>query len=410
MRINLESLNPQKSQDFLHYFTAKLKAKNETSILLAGSARYNDSGQFESKIQDTIRTESNTDFPIEWKIIQNSDGTIPFIEVLPQSGDIPNECLTYVNEFINEVLINVFAEVRKKFFHRSYFCYLGSNKLKTEFWINSSIRIGPLFPDDTSIHPVSERILVIDQNVEAVDLLHSKQLSEERSIQIAAQLSFLLNIGLYTPRREERWFTFKDEETSVIKNLRQITGFSDSNCPTEMPKKGEILPINVTTESISRIECYTFDDLTFPKETKRILRAVEKVQGEQKLAFYRCCRLYQTGLSIGIYYPTIKLSYLYSSIDCICKITGQYNGFSDFILRFNPSVDKDLLDLIHRKIRSAHWHTGVFYLGEEESRFRDYILDREHILKFNLIQIAQVIIRQSIIEWIFQEIVNKNST
>jgi hypothetical protein len=177
-----------------------------------------------------------------------------------------------------------------------------------------------------------------------------------------------------------------------------------------MPKKGEILPINVTTESISRIECYTFDDLTFPKETKRILRAVEKVQGEQKLAFYRCCRLYQTGLSIGIYYPTIKLSYLYSSIDCICKITGQYNGFSDFILRFNPSVDKDLLDLIHRKIRSAHWHTGVFYLGEEESRFRDYILDREHILKFNLIQIAQVIIRQSIIEWIFQEIVNKNST
>lgn len=281
MRINLESLNPQKSQDFLHYFTAKLKAKNETSLILAGSARYNDSGQFESKIQDTIRTESNTDFPIEWKIIQNSDGTIPFIEVLPQSGEIPNECLTHVNEFINEVLINVIAEVRKKFFHRSYFCYLGSNKLKTEFWINSNVRIGPLFPDDTSNHPVAERILVIDQNVEAVDLLHSKQLSEERSIQIAAQLSFLLNIGLYTPRREERWFTFKDEETSVIKNLRQLTGFSDSDCPTEMPKKGEILPINGATESISTIECYTFDDLTFPKETKQILRAIEKIQGEK---------------------------------------------------------------------------------------------------------------------------------
>lgn len=410
MRISLESLNPQKSQDFLNYFTAKLKAKNEASLLLAGSARYNDAGQFESKIQDTIRMESNTDFPIEWKVIQNSDGTIPFIEVLPQSGEMPNECSTHVNEFINEVLLNVIAEVKKKFFHRSYFCYLGSNKLKTEFWINSNIRIGPLFPDDTSIHPVTERILVIDQNVEAVDLLHSKQLSEERSIQIAAQLSFLLNIGLYTPRREERWFTFKDEETNVIKNVRQLTGFSDSNCPTEMPKKGEILPINVATDSISEIEYYTFDDLTFPKETKRILRAVEKIQGEKKMAFNRCCRLYQTGLSIGIYYPTIKLSYLYSSIDCICKITGQYKGFSDFILRFNPSVDKDLLDLIHGKIRSAHWHSGVFFLGEEESRFRDYILDREHILKFNLMQIAQGIIRQSIIEWIFQEIVNKNST
>lgn len=410
MRINLEPLNTQKSQDFLNYFTAKLKAKNEISLLLAGSARYNDAGQFETKIQDTIRTESNTDLAIEWSIVQNSDGTIPFIEVLPLSGEMPNECLNHVNEFISEVLLNVIAEVRKKFFHRSYYCYLGSNKLKTEFWINSNIRIGPLFPDDGSFHPVTERILVIDQNVEAVDLLNSKQLSEERSIQFAGQLSFLLNIGLYPPRREERWFTFKDEEAGVIKNVRHLTGFTDTNCPTEMPKKGKILPINVATESIFRKECFTFDDLTFPKETKQIFRAVEKIEGEKKLAFNRCCRLYQTGLSIGNYYPTIKLSYLYSSIDCICKITGQYKGFSDFILRFNPSVDKDLLDFTHGKIRSAHWHSGVFFLGEEESRYRDYILDREHLLKFNLIQKAQVIIRQSILEWIFKEIVNKNST
>lgn len=411
MKINLDSLEPKKSQDFLNYFIAKLKEKNKTPFIGAASGGYNEKGQFETRIQDILKTNSGKDFSIEWKILQNNDGTIPFIEVISLTGDNPKECSEAINTFINDVLLNALANTKKEFFHRSYYCYLSSNRLSGEFWLSSKVRIAPLYLDDKSSQPIAERIIVIDQTINAIDLFHSRQLGEERAIQIAAQLSFLLDIGLYFPKREERWFVYKDPNTNENKNIRQLTGIIDPNIPSNMPKKREICDLSRPAESIYNLERYTFDGLSFPTETRIILHALENTETKNNLAFNRSCRLYQTALTIGSDYPTIKLAYLYSSIDSICKITGLFKGFSDFIIKFNPKVDRSILDLIHEKIRSAHWHTGLFYLGEDEPRSKEFILDRNNLIRYNLIHASHDIIRHAILNWIFQDIIkSKNST
>jgi hypothetical protein len=408
MKIPLNKLTPERSQEFLAYFIAYLKEKNKSPSIGAGSASFNADGQYETIIHDQIENQSGIASQIQWIIVQNNDGSIPLIEVLSSMGTEPLECKDGINQFIRDVSLAAFSQTKKPFFHRSYYCYLGSYNLMGEFWINNEIRIAPLYEDEKSFQPISEKIIVIDQKIDAIDDFHSRQIGEFQAIHIAAFSSFILDIGLYLPKREERWILYHDQESSQISNRRYMTGILDPDCPLKMPKRGRLTYVAQPFESISNNgERAFWEKITFPIETKEILKSLEKTENKNFHAFDRFCRLYQIGLCLGIEYPTIRMSYLYAGIDAICQTTGNYKGFSDFILKNLPDANKELINLIHTKIRSAHWHSGTFYLGEDDAKTREFILDWNYHLKYNLITQAQRMIRNAAINWILNEIVKK---
>lgn len=409
MKIELEDLDAEKSQDFLNYFIAQLKEKKETPFLGSGSAGFNAKGQYESSIDDFIETNSGEGTAVSWKITQNLDGTIPFIEVISQSDIHASECSDHINSFINTVLKLTLAERKNPFYNRSYYCFIHGANLNGEYWINSKLRIAPLYPEDNSSHVNAERIIVIDQIVDAIDETHSRQLSDEQASLLSSQLSFLFDIGMYEPAREERWVINRSEDDGSIENKRILLGVWDEKRPNKMPTKGKICNLSTPVDSVYKYKRSASRDLAFPQETRKILNAIDQTEYKNKLAFNKCCRLYQVALNAGRRHPTIMLSYMCGAVDSIQQTASDENGFSGFMRKYDPSVDDALLDYIHKDIRSAHWHGGEFVMGENESIWKEYLTNPNTSLRFNITRNARKTMRTAILNWVFQEILNEES-
>ena len=407
MKIELHELDAGKSQDFLIYFIAQLKEKNKSPFLGNASAKFNDSGQYETNIHDFIRTNDGRGTAVDWKITQNTDGTIPFVEAVSKSDIVTSECSDHINTFVNKVLTLALSEKKETFFYRSYYCFIHGSNLNGEYWLNSNIRIAPLYPEDDSSHINAERIIVIDQVIEAIDKTHSYQLGDERASLLSAQLSFLFDLGIYEPVREERWAINYLEDGKDFKNERIQLGILDERKPEKMPSKGEICKLSNPTDSVYKYKRYMGDDLGFPKEIRKILRAIDATKYINRLAFNKCCRLYQIALNAGRYHPTIKLSYMYGAVDSITQTTGNEKGFSEFMRKYYPSVTDDFLEFIHSKVRSAHWHSGEFIMGDNESNWKESMINPDTHLRSNILRNGHKALRTAILNWLFKEIVNE---
>ena len=141
-----------------------------------------------------------------------------------------------------------------------------------------------------------------------------------------------------------------------------------------------------------------------PEETRKILRGLLLANPAKKSAFDKCALLYQLALTIGRYHPTVRISYEYASIDAIVQeLSNEYAGVSDFIGKNIAENVDSLLNYMHSRIRSAHWHGGEFALGETDHR-RDFLTNPEGQIRFHIIIEAHRVIRTSIFNWIMREI------
>jgi hypothetical protein len=411
MQFSLSSLDSSKSKEFIAYFAAAIKEKNKLPFLGAAYAFFNAERQYETTIHDSIKSQAGTEYQVEWKIIQNPNGTIAKFEALTPIGTEPDQYKNEINQFVLKVMSNALSNTKKTFYHRSHYCYLGGVNLIGEYWLDSKTRIAPLYENDDSFQPISEKVIVIDQKVDAIDSFHANQIGEENAIEYSAYISFLLDLGLYLPKREERWILFRDPITNNLVNKRYLTGISNEGQPVDMPKRGELLKVAQPFSSLFiNYERSFYDGITFPKESKALIKALKLKGSINQQAFYRCCKLYQLAMCLGIDYPTVKISYLVGAIDAICQTTQIANGFSAFILKYIPKADKEFLDILHSKIRSAHWHSGNFFLGEDESKTKEFILDAVYHQRHNIMINSHTLIRSALVNWIFAEILNNYST
>lgn len=398
MKVDLNISDPAKAEEFLQYFVSHLKTKRKSLFLGSSKAKFNEKGQYEIHIQDFLETDEKTGVAADWIIIQNPDGSIPFIQVSVEN------CSNSVNRFLKEVLASAFSERKNLFFVRNHYCFIHGSNLCGEYWINSKLRLGPLYPDDDSKLINAERIIVLDQQITAVDKNHACQLGQETSIIIAARLSFIFDLGFYEPRQEKRWFIHQNEESKEVSNKRMSTGIWDTLRPSDFPKKGKLCKLNRPVDSVYKRDRYAGEDLSVPQETREIFKGFDQLDYKYQLAFNKSCRLYQTALIAGAYSPTIRLSYMYGAVDAICQTTSEHKGFSEFVKAYNLKVDNDFLEFIHGKIRSNHWHSGEFILGENESKWKENMLDKNAQLRFNIIREGHNMIRLALLNWVFDKI------
>lgn len=255
--------------------------------------------------------------------------------------------------------------------------------------------------DESAWVPHYERVVLIDQKINAIDGTHARIVAENQANTWASRLSFLLDVGFYKTDGESVWVRTRREATEVkrLPRGRGVPGL------TEMPSKGELIPLGSYKGKLDR-PLFDGNPLSFPKETRPIARLFNS-GGNLVDAFDACCRLYQTALVCGFRFPTVGLSYRVAAVEAICKKKKSCNiAFSEFMRNYTedlPGLD-EFLDFLYGSIRSAHIHTGSFPLGDFESRIQG-IFSADSLMNMELRITGEKLIRKALLRWLKEQLV-----
>lgn len=238
MQQDLSNLGTDRSREFLDYFNAALRSKNDVPFPPSGSGRFTASG-YEALFSDWIETIDGGGVAVTWKLLLKPDGTAVSVEAVCDSGAPSHQWEPKASEFVRNILVLVLSGKKSSFFKRRHFAAIFGSNLKGEYWL-PGYRFAPQFPEDDCTLINSERFLVIDQEVKAIDSWHADELADERAALASAHLSLIADVGLYKPIHEHRWFLSREEGT--LRQHRESTQHMDLNIPSKMPRKGELCP------------------------------------------------------------------------------------------------------------------------------------------------------------------------
>jgi len=389
------NLSKENSRLFLLYFYSAMRSPKHGLIQANGSSHF-ENNNYVSEQDITFEIEEEKVF-VSWKIIQTHDGRLLSIESLNQ---INTERELLLQDFIHVILIRTLEEETNKYFKRLFFRTIAGCNLPGEYWL-PGFRFAPLFPDDDSGLVNAERIVVIDQNVAAIDNRHADEVAQALASQYSAYLSFILNTPLEIPNHQNIYFL--NEENEKYEMIRKSTQLYVNSGISSMPKKGEICNLANFEDSVFNPTRPTNEYLVCPKETRKILRGIRDAERIVQDCFLHCCLLYQLGGIAGRRFPTVKLSYEIAAVESIVKRKGtDHGGFTDFMNSY-AKEDRELYDFLFGRIRSAHWHAGSLSFGELD--FSDpLITGPERHLSFNIKRISHERIRLAILNWLDEKV------
>lgn len=404
MEITLD-LSKEKCEIFQEYLHAAIRKLTGFPFGPSGSAGYRSDGRYAITMTIDLPVESGV-ITIRMTMAIEPDGSLKKIELSPIADGIEDSKWSApASNFITSVITSAFSAHLSRFFIRSTVCRTGGD-LDGEYWL-PGFRFAPAMAENEQSFLINaERYLYIDQEVDAIDQVHANDIASERALHYSARLSLILDTGLYTPPRGMKWFLENKEGEGLVSKLAYL-GFKHPPCPDEMPKKGVECRLGRFETSILDEHQYCTRLLMCPKETRKILRGLNNCQPDVREAFDSCARLYQISLTAGREFPTIRLAYQVSAVESITSNISGYKGFSDFIRKEYPLDNRanEFLDYLYGTIRSAHFHSGTFPLGEFNSKKIGWgIGNKESHQNFDIDREASKLIRRSIMNWVSREI------
>jgi hypothetical protein len=405
---------------------------------------------YEDKIREEIE-KIKLDFVTEKNVL-----LFVKIEIYTEKTSINEYDLKYyLSDLLNSIFIHQISEKTERFVIRNYCNYFNSSPMKIDLIINSNYKTrlqSVEFP--TKQEPLTEQILLIDTQVNAIDIRHAMSIAYNNTKNICALLSVLLDTGFDVINSEFRIFLKKDSNTFKCERFRtgyfdpelklvikdnlngmksiQSRDFDDfwsspiafSLCTNiQEIKDSPVIVQNVDdkheiAESFKKLELKTdkqtlFTDNIekkqhFPNQKIYIPRCIRKYfkniySNQKKLNdFLPASRLYDISFTSGISEPTLSASYKISCIETLAK--SEKLSFSGFMEEYlTESYNKKLLDYYYGNIRSGHFHSGTFsfneysisLLTEVDKLFKE---KRDDMLIFN------DLIRNCIINWVEKKI------
>ncbi len=392
----LFDLDVEQSRVFLRYFYSAMRNPKHGFMEANGSSCF-EAGKYVSELSVTF-VFREVKINVIWKTIQSEDGKMLSIETV-DNGENADELL--LSEFINSILLRIIAKKTQRFFRRTYYNVISGCNLPCEYWL-PGFRFAPLYPEDTSRLINAERIVVIDQNVDAVDARHADEVARENAMKYSAYLSFILNIPLEQPRHRELYF-LNDEDGKNPRMVRRSTQLVDDTGANVMPRKGTVCRLGELRDSVFNPVRATNQYLICPKETRKILRCIQNADQTIKDSFLYCSVLYRLGQIAGREYPTARLSYEVAAVEAIIERKGTPVGnFTEFMNNY-AGEDRDFYDFIYSKVRSAHWHSGALVLSEMD--FSDaFIANPGRHITFNVILKSHERTRKAILTWLNERV------
>lgn len=383
-------LNAEKSKIFLKYFFKKQK-DNVLEALSGGGQRFiNSDGNYEFHLEYSFKIEEK-DVKIYWIILTSSDNCLLSISTV-NTDEVLDEKL---NKLIHDCLMEYINNVKTSYFKRSYYSVMSGCNLAGEYWFNG-VRIAPLFVDDKSQIVNSERIIVIDQVVDAIDNDEANELAVENSENIVSLLSFIMDISIEEPVQNYIYVLEEDFKKFDRKN----SCFIDRNCPSSMPKKNTICETARFEGSIlkSHENVYHFNKvLKLPSETRRIINSLFNGDKGLRDAVLNFTKIYRISKYVGLKYSTSEIAYQCAGIESISKFAKE-KSFSDFMKKYTGKDDK-LYDFIYGNLRSGHFHAGEFDFYDfsiKPNRF----YNPEVQTNDNLKEVCHIVMRLGFLNWL----------
>lgn len=383
---------------FLEYLNSEL---NKHMDSVQGSHYVDDEGFFINKMQTKFR-EKNGQAALDWIIRISSAGVLE--NVVISSTDLVDdetqgEWVSIVNDIFQSTLCRAFMQQRKKFFRRRIFYYFGQ-QLDGEYWL-AGARLAPIIISDFDLPIVlsMERVVALDFYVDAIDDNDAIYLASEFSRRWAARFSLLLDVDFYECPSEQVWVTNFDTRQS----MRINRGYSDGPYPNEMPRKGECCKLG-NYAPLTNLR-FSTELLQMPSEARRFFRKLECLPTPVQDAFDGAARLYQIGLSLNKRFPSAALAYRVAAIDALQQVEKGCKGFSQFMRKYLSSEqqDEEVFEFLYSKIRSAHFHAGIFDLGEFSiQRFMDIFQDQDAAKKTYMRFKGREATRQALLNWILK--------
>jgi hypothetical protein len=373
----------------------------------SGAASLNDAGLFESSLSGPFRLDDAL-VELTWRITKDARGSLLALTVVGTASDVPESTWSSaVYALITEVLAAALAEKRTSFFRRSLFFYIGA-QLDGEYWL-PGYRLAPAYPDDPEPYLINaERVITIDQEVNAIDAAHASVLANEMARRHSARISLLLNAGLYELEHSARWVIPTLRDASTPESVRcQLGFFHPSLWADKMPQKSACCRLGAYGGNLAARWRVAGELLSLPKEARRVLRGIDAATPLVTDAFDRGARLYQVGAVCGRLFPSVGLAYLVAAIEAISKAEVGCKGFSDFMRQHVISAKNidDLLDYLYGVARSAHFHMGEFPLGEfSRGRSFDPLMDADSVQRDDLHFASHGLLREAIVNWLLRMI------
>lgn len=398
MEIDLSSLSLEQSKEFVDHFNANIRKKNDTLLGPTGSTNFDNDGAT-VYLDDTIVVDEER-FTICWKLRMKHTGELLSASV-ERTENAPKGILEKkAYEFLNSILIHTISSNRQRFYIRTHYTCMSGSNLEGEYWIKGK-RVAPQFPEDNSSLIDAERYIVLDQEVDAIDGQHAREIAEHRAYQYACRISLLTEVGLQKPKFEYR-YCLKNFNGEIVQE-RESTQHIDRWQPSTMPAKAELCDLGQFRGSVFDDNSMSNNRFVMPRETRKIFRGLDGLSTRKKEAFDRCANMYRLGLVLGPGLPTVKLSYFYGAIDAIIKTVDEDLDMTKFMDAYGDPGGVDVVREMGREVRSAHWHSGEMKLGETDFR-SDYLTNPQGLIRSAMFREGQKHIRNAIFKWCLSEI------
>lgn len=395
-----------RQREFLDYLNAALRERMGS---YGGSSGFTDDGKFETAVSGKTKFEAS-ELDLTWRITFLADGTLEKVSVFAdQIGESSRDWEISAHAFVTSVLSSVLSEKKQKFFKRNFFFYIGE-QLDGEYWL-PGFRFAPAYPEDPQpLFMNAERIISIDQEVEAIDEMHAFSIAEENARRHASRLSLILNIALYQNDNAHRWVIPDFDNKDELRSERLQLGFINDEIKLDvMPSKSAVCELGKYEGEIRANYRYMGKLISLPKETRRILKAVDNAHVSIKEAFDRGARLNQVSLQCGRLFPSVGLAYRVATIEAICKTENSKSNFSGFMREHVGSSDRieKLLEYLYGSVRSAHFHGGEFPTGEFSRHYHfDAFSDVNDFDRDSMHRECFQLTRRAIVSWMLSLIAN----
>ncbi|MEQ4185204.1 hypothetical protein [Pseudomonas amygdali] len=387
------------------------------------------------------------------------------ITVVESGQDLGEVALKYFSlALVDRIVGGEFNGELKRYTVRTYSRYFCSHPIMEEILIKSDFKfLFKPFVWTSKEEPLTEQILMLDIEVDAVNLEHARSLAYNYASNVNAYLSVLLDVGfemlfsefrIIKIKRENgglelgRWRTaFIDYELGLLvkdnhyglkelANVEHVNSFQSGklalNFASERPdgtreyqstsvidlfSNNDFLEVLYSQHKINRPGAkgkraeevpinrgshYPDFEIRMPSVTRRYFKSISLLDAKKKDAFLGCCRMYNIAHTAGGQQPTLGQSYKVCAVEALAESEGL--SFSEFMIKYScEGFDKKLSDYFY-SVRSGHFHSGKFYFEEFSVNFQ-----REIALEFSArtqdLENFNRFVRAAIVGWIEQELI-----
>jgi hypothetical protein len=373
--------------------------------------------------------------------------------------------LKYFSLFlIDRIVGGEFNGELKRYTVRTYSRYFCSHPIVEEILIKSDfVFLFKPFVWTSKEEPLTEQILLLDIEVDAVNVEHARSLAYNHASNVNAYLSVLLDVGFEMISSEFRIITIKDSNGDlnlgrwrtgfidyelglVVKdnhyglkeliNVEHVNSFRSGKLAMSFAsersdgafehistavvdvysnnefleqlytghqiKRGSALGKKSDEVHINRGPHYPDFEIRMPSLTRKYFKSISLLEKNKKNAFLASSRMYNLAHTAGGQQPTLGQSYKVCAVEALAKYEGL--SFSDFMVKYSgENFDKNLSDYFY-SVRSGHFHSGKFYFDEYSVNFQREIA-MEFSARLEDHENFSRYVRAAIINWVEKELI-----